>query len=64
MFQFLLGLSSGTHLSCPRAEMIPVTAFRLEPVTPGGHMTVDGELVDYGPIQAELMPSLANILSR
>lgn len=64
LLQFLLGLSSGTHLSCPRAEMIPVTAFRLEPVTPGGHMTVDGELVDYGPIQAELMPSLANILSR
>lgn len=47
----------------PQAEMIPVTAFRLEPETSGGHMTVDGEVVDYGPIQAELMPSLANVMS-
>ncbi|KAK7793386.1 hypothetical protein R5R35_009266 [Gryllus longicercus] len=64
LLQFLLGLSSGSHLTCPRAEMIPVTAFRLEPEAGTGHMTVDGELVDYGPIQAELMPSLANVMSR
>ncbi|XP_049862628.1 sphingosine kinase 2-like isoform X1 [Schistocerca gregaria] len=64
LLQFLLGLSSGSHLSCPRAEMIPVTAFRLEPESTRGHLTVDGELVDYGPVQAELMPSLANIMSR
>ncbi|KDR14977.1 Sphingosine kinase 2 [Zootermopsis nevadensis] len=63
LLQFLLGLSSGSHLLIPQAEMIPVTAFRLEPETSGGHMTVDGEVVDYGPIQAELMPSLANIMS-
>jgi sphingosine kinase len=63
MLQFLLGLSSGTHLLVPQAEMIPVTAFRLEPETSGGHITVDGEAVDYGPIQAEIMSNLANIMS-
>lgn len=63
LLQFLLGLSSGTHLLVPQAEMIPVTAFRLEPETSGGHITVDGEVVDYGPIQAEIMPNLANIMS-
>jgi sphingosine kinase len=43
--------------------MIPVTAFRLVPETSGGHITVDGETVDYGPIQAEMMPSLVNVMS-
>lgn len=64
LYQFLLGLSSGTHLNSPMAEMIPVTAFRLEPLSAGGYLTVDGEVVDYGPLQAEVMPSLARILSR
>nr|CAD7257888.1 unnamed protein product [Timema shepardi] len=65
LIQFLLGLSSGSHLQCAQAEMIPVTAFRLEPAEgTTGHMTVDGESVDYGPLQAELMPSLAHIMSR
>jgi sphingosine kinase len=63
LLQFLLGLSSGTHLLIPNAEMIPVTAFRLVPETSGGHITVDGETVDYGPIQAEMMPSLVNVMS-
>jgi len=63
MLQFLLGLSSGNHLLIPSAEMIPVTAFRLVPETSGGHITVDGEDVDYGPIQAEMMPSLVNVMS-
>ncbi|XP_066992141.2 sphingosine kinase 1 [Anabrus simplex] len=64
LLQFLLGLSSGTHLTCSKAEMIPVTAFRLEPEPSSGHLTVDGEAVDYGPIQAELMPGLAKVMSR
>ncbi|XP_071450966.1 sphingosine kinase 2-like [Hetaerina americana] len=68
LLQFLLGLSSGTHLKCPLVEMIPVRAFRLEPKDSNsptrGHVAVDGELVDYGPLQVELVPSLARVLSR
>jgi hypothetical protein len=50
----------------PIVEMIPVTAFRLEPESTksSGHITVDGELVDYGPIQSEVMPGMARILMR
>lgn len=44
--------------------MLPVSAFRLEPETEGSYITVDGEVVDYGPIQAEIMPALGRILSR
>lgn len=43
--------------------MIPVRAFRIEPEGTNGHMTVDGEEVDYGPLQAEVFPSMANVMS-
>lgn len=62
-FQFLLAMSTGTHLSCPGVEMIPVKAFRIEPAEEStGLMTVDGEKVDYGPLQAEMFPSLASVM--
>lgn len=64
LLQFLLGLSHGTHLNSPHVKMLPVTAFRLEPETQGSYITVDGEVVEYGPIQAEIMPGLGRILSR
>lgn len=63
LFQFLLGMSTGSHLSVPGVEMIPVKAFRIEPAESGnGYLTVDGENVDYGTIQAEIFPSLATVM--
>lgn len=62
--QFLLNLSSGSHVTSPGAEMIPVKAFRIEPEEgSSGHLTVDGEQVDYGPLQAEMFPSLATVMT-
>lgn len=64
VLQFLLGLNTGTHLNCNGVDMIPVKAFRIEPEEGTvGNMTVDGEKVDYGPLQAEIFPSLANVMS-
>ncbi|ETN59614.1 hect E3 ubiquitin ligase [Anopheles darlingi] len=60
LLSFLLGLSSGTHLPVQANEyiqMVPVTAFRIEPVGTNGHMTVDGENVECGPIQGEVFPN-------
>uniref|UniRef100_A0A675B341 sphingosine kinase n=1 Tax=Anopheles darlingi TaxID=43151 RepID=A0A675B341_ANODA len=65
LLSFLLGLSSGTHLPVQANEyiqMVPVTAFRIEPVGTNGHMTVDGENVECGPIQGEVFPSLAKVM--
>lgn len=65
LLNFMMGLSSGTHL--PDKEhnyfkVIPVTAFRIEPTGNDGILTVDGERVDYGPIQGEVCPSLAKVM--
>ncbi|XP_025155147.1 sphingosine kinase 2 isoform X2 [Harpegnathos saltator] len=63
LLHFLLGLSSGTHVMCAGVDMIPVKAFRIEPMEgTSGHITVDGEEVDYGPLQAEIFPSLATVM--
>lgn len=65
IFKFLMGMSSGTHIpTAPNQyiEMIPVTAFRIEPSGSQGHFTVDGERIEYGPIQAEIFPGISQVL--
>lgn len=65
IFKFLISLSSGTHIpTTPNQyiEMIPVTAFRIEPAGTQGHYTVDGERIEYGPIQAEIFSGIAQVL--
>lgn len=65
LFKFLIGLSSGTHIPATQnqfIEMIPVTAFRIEPNGSQGHFTVDGELIEYGPIQCEIFNGLSKVL--
>ena len=51
-------LSPSSHVYTPGVEMIPVTAFRLEPLVPPGqhpgHLTVDGELLTTATIQVQL----------
>lgn len=62
----LLGMSSGTHL--PKEpnryiEVVPVRAFRIEPSPDKeGIMAVDGERVDYGPLQGEILPGMIKVM--
>ena len=57
-------MQEGTAASDPRAEVIRVRAFRLEPLDRRqGVLMVDGEMVDYGPIQAQVLPSMARVMS-
>lgn len=67
LLTFLLGLSSGTHIEPNNEliELVPVRAFRLVPdegPSDVGHLSVDGEKVEYGPIQAEIFSGLVNIM--
>lgn len=47
----------------PALDSVKVRAFRLEPLTPNGNLTVDGEVVAYGPIQAQVLPSMARVIT-
>lgn len=66
MIQMLMSLETGLRISDHGDTVIvPVLAFRLEPDAslPPGLLTVDGECVDYGPIQAQVLPSMARVMS-
>ncbi len=60
----LFAFETEKHLSLPGVETLPVTAFKLEPLTPNGHLTLDGELIEYGPIEAEVLQGCTRIMSK
>ncbi|KAI1283820.1 Sphingosine kinase 2 [Halotydeus destructor] len=62
--QFLIAMDSGTHVDFPFVKMVPVRAFRLEPDSSSGLLTVDGEVIECCPIQAEILPGLARVMTR
>ncbi|XP_076871977.1 sphingosine kinase 1-like [Brachyhypopomus gauderio] len=65
LLRLFLAMEKGTHLgtSCPHVEYVKVRALRLEPLSPKGTITIDGELVEYGPVQAQIHCSLARLIA-
>lgn len=57
-------METGTHLQMEEMSRIDVKAFRLEPLSPPGIMTVDGERMPYGPMQCQIHPNMACTFSR
>ncbi|XP_055366666.1 sphingosine kinase 2 isoform X2 [Betta splendens] len=64
LLRLFLAMEKGGHLACgcPHLVYERVRALRLEPVTPQGMITVDGEVVEYGPVQAQIHPGLARLI--
>ncbi|KAL3987333.1 frizzled 5/8 [Sarotherodon galilaeus] len=64
LLRLFLAMEKGAHLACgcPHLVYEKVTALRLEPVTPQGMITVDGEVVEYGPVQAQIHPGIARLM--
>lgn len=65
LLRLFLAMEKGSHFSinCTFMEYVKVRALRLEPCTPKGTLTVDGEVVEYGPVQAQVYGKLARIIS-
>lgn len=62
LIAMFLAMETGSHKPGHGLEIVKVKAFRLEPLTEKGRMTVDGEVVDYGPIQGSVVPSAARVV--
>ncbi|XP_053494836.1 sphingosine kinase 1 [Ictalurus furcatus] len=64
LLRLFLAMEKGTHLTCecPHLMYRRVRALRLEPITKPGVITVDGEQVEYGPIQAQVHKGYARII--
>ena len=54
---------SGSHVQMEEVVVINAKAFRIEPMN-GGIMTVDGEKLETGPVQAQLLPHMALVMTR
>ncbi|KAL0985189.1 hypothetical protein UPYG_G00153900 [Umbra pygmaea] len=64
LLRLFLAMERGAHLSLssPYVSHVPARAFRLQPLSPRGTLTVDGELVPYGPLQAQVHPSMSRLI--
>ncbi|XP_078126290.1 sphingosine kinase 1 isoform X2 [Sander vitreus] len=64
LLRLFLAMEKGSHLECgcPHLVYEKVKALRLEPISPQGMITVDGEMVEYGPVQAQIHPRLARLI--
>lgn len=64
LLRLFLAMEKGAHLACgcPHLVYEKVKALRLEPISPQGVITVDGEMVEYGPVQAQIHPGLARLI--
>jgi diacylglycerol kinase family enzyme len=60
--------STGKFLNNPLVEFVRCKAFRLEPIVNlrtnklEGNLMIDGEPIEYGPIQGEILAKMARIL--
>ncbi|XP_054636996.1 sphingosine kinase 2 isoform X2 [Dunckerocampus dactyliophorus] len=64
LLRLFFAMERGTHhsVSSPYVSHISCRAFRLQPLSTRGTLTVDGELVPYGPLQAQVHPSMARLI--
>lgn len=65
LLRLFLAMEKGAHLACgcPHLVYEKVRALRLEPISPEGMITVDGEMVEHGPVEAQIHPGLARLIS-
>ncbi|XP_045904387.1 sphingosine kinase 1-like [Micropterus dolomieu] len=65
LLRLFLAMEKGAHLAtnCQHLVYTKVRALRLEPYSPKGIITVDGEVVEYGPLQAETHRGLARLIT-
>ena len=64
MFGLLTKADTGEHLEMNGVIRKDVKAFRFEPHTSPGMLTIDGEEVYYGPLQCQIHPTLARVMCR
>ncbi|XP_056608358.1 sphingosine kinase 1 [Triplophysa dalaica] len=65
MLRLFRAMQSGTHMECgcPHLVYRRAKALRLEPETRPGIITVDGEQVEYGPLQAQAHRGVARLIT-
>lgn len=61
LLRAFLMLKKGEHIHLPYVEYYKVRAFRLEPLSDRGTLALDGEPIDYCPIEMEVLPRYLSV---
>jgi sphingosine kinase len=61
LIHLLTVIDTGEHVKHPKVKTYKARAYRLEPLTDKGLYALDGEVVEYGPIQATMKASAARV---
>ena len=64
LLQLLIDIDDGSHVNRTKVEVYKAVAYRNEPdlsTNKQGLYSLDGEKVDYGPIQGNILPSQARV---
>ena len=64
VLNMMLTFKDGLATNDQKSFLVKAKAFRLEPITPDGLLTLDGERIEYGPMQCELFQGLCRIMTR
>ena len=63
MLQWLMNAGEAGHVGKTGVELVPVRAFRIDPIRPRGYLSIDAESFKFGMVQGQILPSKAKILS-
>ena len=64
LFKMMDKIAKGNHTEMNMVHVVETKAFRIEPVDGPGMMTLDGEEIPYGPLQAQIHPQMGRVLGR
>ena len=64
MLKLMLGFYNAAHVGFDFVEFFPVKSFKLEPLSQGSYLTVDGELIEHSNIRAEVVSKAIKILTK
>ena len=64
MLSLLKEGDTGNWINHPKIHIIKAKAYRIEPVSPPGLMTLDGEVIEYGTSQAQVHQHVARVFTR
>jgi len=64
LLKLIDSMAKGNHLEMDFMNVIEAKAFRIEPSENSGILTLDGEMIPFGPMQAQVHPQLGRVLGR
>merc|ERR1712110_966557 len=63
MVQWLMNAFEAGHVGKTGVELVPVRAFRIDPIRPRGYLSIDAESFKFGCVQGQMLPSKARLLT-